>query len=217
MSATRRPLICAHRGASASLPDNSLEAFEAAIASGCELIETDLRRGPDGRIVLAHDEEEALREGVVELESLLELARGRIRLDLELKEPGLERDLVGRIGDDRDSIISSFHEAALRDLHELEPSLQTGLIVEAPLDADPTILAERAGAETLIVHDALLSRKLLEDAATGGRTVWVWTVNTELRLAELLSEPLLAAVITDAPARAVAIRASLDSRLEGVR
>src|ERR1700754_43193 len=38
-----RTLVCAHRGASRRLPDNSLRSFEAAIASGCELIETDVR------------------------------------------------------------------------------------------------------------------------------------------------------------------------------
>jgi glycerophosphoryl diester phosphodiesterase len=47
--------------------------------------------------------------------------------------------------------------------------------------------------------------------------VWVWTVNDEPRLAQLLSEPLLSVVITDLPARAVAIRASLEARLEAVR
>ena len=40
---TATPLICAHRGASAQLPDNSLAAFEAAIAVGADMIEADVR------------------------------------------------------------------------------------------------------------------------------------------------------------------------------
>ena len=50
-----RPIVCAHRGASLRLPDNSIEAFEAAIASGCEMIETDVRADRQGRPVLSHD------------------------------------------------------------------------------------------------------------------------------------------------------------------
>jgi glycerophosphoryl diester phosphodiesterase len=217
MSAPARPLVCAHRGASASLPDNSSEAFEAAIASGCELIETDLRRGRDGRIVLAHDEADTHRADVTDLGSLLALARGRIRLDLELKEHGLERDLLAILGNDRDALVSSFSADLLRELRDLDPSRHTGLILEPPLDTDPIALAERLGAGTVIVDDALLTPELLEAAAAAGRAVWVWTVNDDARLAELLVEPLLGAVITDVPARAVAIRESLASRLEEVR
>ena len=140
-----RPIVCAHRGASGTLPDNSLAAFEAAIASGCEAIETDLRRAPDGRIVLAHDETDAHREDVVELASLLALADGRVRLDLELKEPGLEQDLLAMIGGDRSSIVSSFSSETLRRVRELAPSLETGLIVEALARGDLVALAEQAG------------------------------------------------------------------------
>ncbi len=212
-----RPIVCAHRGASGTLPDNSLAAFEAAIASGCEAIETDLRRAPDGRIVLAHDETDAHREDVVELASLLALADGRVRLDLELKEPGLEQDLLAMIGGDRSSIVSSFSSETLRRVRELAPSLETGLIVEALARGDLVALAEQAGARALIVEDALLSADLLGEAASAGREVWVWTVNDETRLAELLAEPLLAAVITDVPVRALAIRESVEQGLMEAR
>jgi glycerophosphoryl diester phosphodiesterase len=209
-------LICAHRGASATLPDNSLQAFEAAIESGCELIETDLRRGPDGGIVLAHDSADARHEDVVNVEALLALARGRIRLDLELKEPGLERDVLDTIEGDRGVIISSFSANVLREVRALDPCVQTGLIVEPPLDAQPLGLADRAGADALIINDSLLTRQLLEDAASRRRSIWVWTINDEPRLAELLAEPLVFAVITDVPAQAVAIRASLEAQRERV-
>jgi glycerophosphoryl diester phosphodiesterase len=209
MSADGRPLICAHRGASAMLPDNSLAAFEAAIASGCDAIETDLRRRSDGRIVLAHDEADAHRKGVVDLGSLLTLADGRVQLDLELKEPGLERDLLAMIAEDRSSIVSSFQPGVLRTLRALSPELETGLIVEPPLNDDLTELAQFAGVSALMVHDSLLTADLLERAAHTGHSVWVWTVNDETRLAELIAEPLLAAVITDIPERALAIRQSL--------
>lgn len=191
------------------LPDNSLAALEAAIASGCEAIETDLRRGPDGRIVLAHDAADAGREDVVDLGSLLTLADGQVQLDLELKEPGLERDLLALVGEDRSSIISSFLPGVLRTVRDLAPWLETGLIVEPPVNDDLSELAQLAGARALMIDDALVTADLLERAANADHPVWVWTVNDETRLAELLADPLLTAVITDVPERALAIRETL--------
>lgn len=50
-----RPLVIAHRGASASAPENTRAAFEAAIALGAFAIETDLRLTRDGHLVCHHD------------------------------------------------------------------------------------------------------------------------------------------------------------------
>jgi glycerophosphoryl diester phosphodiesterase len=51
------PLVIAHRGASAERPENTLPAFELAVAQGADMIETDLHRTRDGAIVITHDEE----------------------------------------------------------------------------------------------------------------------------------------------------------------
>lgn len=49
------PIIYAHRGASAELPENTLAAFERALDVGADAIETDAHMTRDGRIVLSHD------------------------------------------------------------------------------------------------------------------------------------------------------------------
>ena len=49
------PRICAHRGFSAVLPENSLPAFGAAVAMGAEEIEFDLWATKDGELVSMHD------------------------------------------------------------------------------------------------------------------------------------------------------------------
>jgi glycerophosphoryl diester phosphodiesterase len=49
------PLVVAHRGDSATHPENTLEAFEAAIAAGADAIEFDVRLTSDGAPVLMHD------------------------------------------------------------------------------------------------------------------------------------------------------------------
>ncbi|MDO3413187.1 glycerophosphodiester phosphodiesterase [Saccharibacillus sp. CPCC 101409] len=50
------PLIFAHRGASGSRPENTMEAFRRAAALGAGGIETDVQLSLDGEPVLIHDE-----------------------------------------------------------------------------------------------------------------------------------------------------------------
>ena len=49
------PILLAHRGARLLAPENSLEAFEAALRAGADGIETDVQCSCDGHVVLAHD------------------------------------------------------------------------------------------------------------------------------------------------------------------
>lgn len=54
--ATAVPLIIGHRGASALAPENTLAAFERAVADGADGIEFDVRLARDGVPVVIHDE-----------------------------------------------------------------------------------------------------------------------------------------------------------------
>lgn len=47
--------VIAHRGFSSAYPDNTIEAFERAIAAGADLVEIDLRLSCDGVLVCHHD------------------------------------------------------------------------------------------------------------------------------------------------------------------
>ncbi|GAA2753731.1 glycerophosphodiester phosphodiesterase family protein [Amnibacterium kyonggiense] len=49
------PRILAHRGLALEAPENSIAAFEAAIAAGATHLETDVRATADGVAVLVHD------------------------------------------------------------------------------------------------------------------------------------------------------------------
>lgn len=50
------PLTIAHRGDPASAPENTVPAVEAALASGADVLEIDLRMTADGHAVVFHDE-----------------------------------------------------------------------------------------------------------------------------------------------------------------
>lgn len=50
-----RPLVIAHRGFSSVAPENTLAAFERAVAAKADLTELDYHHSRDGRLVVIHD------------------------------------------------------------------------------------------------------------------------------------------------------------------
>jgi glycerophosphoryl diester phosphodiesterase len=54
LDADARPVI-AHRGASAHAPENTMPAFERAVAAGAHALELDVRVSADGRAMVIHD------------------------------------------------------------------------------------------------------------------------------------------------------------------
>ena len=79
-----------HRGAGE--PQNTLLAFERAIALGVEMVETDVRPARDDTLVLAHDE--AIRDGLFGYNAALTaMALGGLFLVLNL--PGFIYTVIG--------------------------------------------------------------------------------------------------------------------------
>lgn len=119
------PLVIAHRGASGYRPENTLSAYELAVAQRADMIEIDLHRTRDGAIVVTHDEDlsglggrgeiadarfeevRALDAGagqrVPTLDEVLDGFGERIPFNLELKQSGrgpylgLEGETLDRI------------------------------------------------------------------------------------------------------------------------
>jgi glycerophosphoryl diester phosphodiesterase len=176
-------LVIAHRGASAELPENTLPAFERAIELGADAIELDVRADRGGRLVVTHDAPR--RNGSYPtLEEVIDLARGRIPLMVELKTPSRYRkhDVVARtvrLVSDDDAIVC-FQRAALEEARRLRPGLRTvqhvGLAVSIRAARD----AWAAG-----FHDPRVTRRGLAAAKSLGLVPLVYTVNAERRMREL--------------------------------
>lgn len=117
-------LVGGHRGASAVAPENTVSAFEAAIAAGADFIETDLRLTRDGVPVAFHDgdlrrltgdprqvseldmdELRALHPGIVAMADVIDLIgdRASILLDTKLYEPAALERCIAVLGDRLDS------------------------------------------------------------------------------------------------------------------
>jgi glycerophosphoryl diester phosphodiesterase len=62
--AAGRPLVLAHRGASAEAPENTLAAFRLAMEQGADGVELDVWRCATGEVVVVHDEDLSRVAGV---------------------------------------------------------------------------------------------------------------------------------------------------------
>jgi glycerophosphoryl diester phosphodiesterase len=72
-----RPLVYAHRGGAALRPENTLAAFDHALALGADGLELDVRLTRDGEVVVHHDavlERATDGHGAIAARSLAELA-----------------------------------------------------------------------------------------------------------------------------------------------
>ena len=72
------PLVIAHRGASAELPEHTLAAYERALAVGADGVECDVRLTKDGQLVCVHDrtiDRTSSGSGVVSTLTLAQLQR----------------------------------------------------------------------------------------------------------------------------------------------
>jgi glycerophosphoryl diester phosphodiesterase len=201
-------VVCAHRGASALLPDNSVEAFRAAIDAGADAIEADLRRTTDGRLVLEHDPLPDDPPPLALLADLVTMARGRVRLDIELKEAGYEQEVLEALRPlPRGLLISSFLPVALSAVREIDPAVETALVIARGGGAgDLFDRADRCGASLVAPHVSLLDDDLRAAAVKRGRPLVVWTVNDPATLSDLLADPAVGWVITDVPELAVRLR-----------
>lgn len=203
-----RPQVCAHRGASRRHPENTKPAFTAAIRMGADMIETDVRRTTGGALVLAHDPLDARRaRGLVGLAELVELAAGRISLDVELKEAGYEADVLAVLQPRPPGLlVTSFIPEVVAAIHALDPGVETGLIFRPGDRRDLPARAEACGAHAVVAHVTALHPELASALNAAGRPLMVWTVNDRRRLASVMATPGVTHVVTDVPDVALAIR-----------
>ncbi len=167
------------------------------------MIEFDVRRAADGTLVISHD---PIRDSSVQLPTLKEtllLTKGQIRLDVELKEPGCERDaieLLLRYFPYDEFCITSFIAPALREIRAVDPQIRTGLIFAAWDEGT------RAACESAEVDLLVAQYRLVDKAERIGKPLFVWTVDDPAFTRSLFSHPLVEGIVTNNPRQALALR-----------
>jgi glycerophosphoryl diester phosphodiesterase len=198
-------LIVAHRGASAEAPENTLEAFSRAIDMGADMIEFDVRRAPDGRLVVSHDPVRGKAAKLATLEETLRLTRGRIQLDVELKESGCEREAIELLRTycaPSDFYITSFLAPVLGAVRAIDPAIRTGFIF-AMWNASVRATCASPDVDVLLPH-----YRLVDKTEQIGKRLFVWTVDKPALTRKLFDRPLVEAIVTNDPRQALALRAS---------
>jgi len=229
---------CAHRGASGHAPENTIAALEKAIAMGAAMAEIDIQQTADDRFAVFHDDnldrtsngtgplwEKTLAElrafdagswfrpwwtgqRIPSLEEALDLTRGRLPLNIELKLHGHERNVVDlairALRDNNiedhclpESLVTCFDHQVAVDVKRADPTLTVGAILGEKQFHDGIFTLP---VDVLSVGKSLVDEKFMARARDGGKQVHVWTVNEPAEMSRLIDLGV-DAVITNYPDR----------------
>src|SRR5688572_25273908 len=122
-----------HKGADAVTPGNTIDSFIAGVDLGVDMIELDVLRDREGRLVIAHDYHDALSRRplalVDALDAFLDPPLDEVEIDCDLKLPGREAELAGALqghGLVERAMVSTMEIESLQKLGHLEPELRLG-------------------------------------------------------------------------------------------
>jgi glycerophosphoryl diester phosphodiesterase len=197
-----------HRGAKAYEPENTLLSFKKALELGVNAIELDVRRTKDGKIVVIHDakvdrttngkglvSELTLKEikklstekgeKIPTLEEALDFLDKKVKILIELKETGLEEDVLSLINEKglkNNVIIVSFLEEALRKVREIDDKVEIGLIYVK--HKDPIKSALELKANYILPIYRFTHATDVQKAHENGLKIIDWTINKQEEVIE---------------------------------
>lgn len=202
--------LYAHRGASADAPENTLAAFRCALDAGADGIELDVHLSHDGVPVVIHDDTldrttdgsgavaahalgslkrldagrwfapEFAGEEVPTLEETLQLLRGRLRINLEVKDVRAGMAVVNQLHDfpDAEVVVSSFDHGLLADLRRSNAALPLAMLFETTDWHRVLAGAERLRACAVHPRVDLVSRPLITACHQRHLPIYAWTVDS---------------------------------------
>lgn len=228
--------LVGHKGADALVPGNTVASFAKAVEVGVDTVELDVLWLPDSHLppeqraplVVAHDWEDAEsrpRLALTEaLDAFLEPPLDRVEIDLDVKLPGREEELVAALVE-RDlverAMISTMEMHTLKRVLELEPKLRRGWTypkvtkdwtrkrwAKLPMAAAlvgmryrlPGLAAEKLpkfGVAAMWVYHPLVSPRLARICELAGVELIAWTVDDELRMRTLVEQGVTGLVSND--------------------
>ena len=143
-------------------------------------------------------------QGIPSLEQALELAKGRIRLNIELKnlgnDSGLPEQTAALIKEhdmEEQCVITSVKPEYLQRVKAADPDIRTGYILAAAYGR----FYEQDWIDFISLRSSLATRRLADELHENGKALHVWTVNSRREL-EQMKAVGADNIITDDPARA---------------
>ena len=227
--------IIAHRGASAlAKHENTLEAFEIAINLHCDFAEFDIRKTSDDVLIVFHDDaindkaissltyEELNKEAAKDdyqvplLKDVLKLCKNKIKLDIEIKETGYEKQIVDMvthyISYDQ-FMMKSFIDKTVKLVHHIDPQIKVGLLLGVPKgsisrrfnEIFPLRRVKACKADFVSPNQKLVTSYYIKRMHKANKPIYVWTVNEPKSIARFFSKKV-DGIITDYPNVAIKIK-----------
>lgn len=227
-------LITAHRGSSESAPENTLSAMLQAIEDGAGYGELDVQESADGVLFVMHDDslqrttgmnkmmwearsdelkqlgagawfgKSFASEKVPTLEQVMQGVKGRLKLNIELKNNGHQKQLVEQTvrlihdnGFANDCTVTSFDASLLKKVKSIDKQIKTGLIVGKKPD-DLNALLDSDAYEVLSVAYPLVDAAFVRAAYEHRKELYVWTVNDPAVMGQMLDYGV-SSIITNRP------------------
>ncbi len=180
-------IVSAHRG------------YPRWLNSGADFLEIDIRRTQGGVIVISHDELQP-GDNHVTFDEVLHAAAGRIGLQLDLKQPGYELELV-RSALDRlppeKIVVTTEMDESIHLIKDRFPEVRVGLTSER---------VEPGPADFIALDQQYANASALNAAERYGIEVWVWTVDDRRLMQRFIKDRRVAGIITNRPDLALKLR-----------
>ena len=223
--------ITAHRGSSSGAPENTMAALEKAVEEMADRAEIDVQETADGVIVLCHDtslkrvagvnkkvsdltleqikkldvgswfSSEYQGEQIPTLEEVMEYAKGKIDLNIEIKNLGNSSGLPEKVIElvekhemQEQCVITSTNRFYLKRVKAVNPEIRTGYIISAAYGnfySDEFI-------DLISIRSSFVTERMIESAHEAGKAVHTWTVNGKVEM-ERLKQLGVDDMITDRP------------------
>jgi glycerophosphoryl diester phosphodiesterase len=223
-------LLIGHRGAAGHAPENTLASFRKAIELGCDMTELDVHLCASGELVVIHDEtldrttngsgnvsahsltelkrlDAGEGEQIPTLKQVLELLKGRVMLNVELKGPDTAEPvyrLVKELGWGNDKLtISSFDWDMLTEYKALDLDARIGVLTFKN-HSEALRYAEKSNAYSFNPFHKLLTKKTVEQAHAEGILVYTWTPNKAIEINNAIKKDV-DGVISDYPDRIISL------------
>ena len=233
--------IISHRGrTSRKNADNTLASVNDAIELKVEMVEVDIRQTKDSQIVCFHDPDiqgELIRDldysEIIEkdsqiptLEQVLWSAKGKIGIEIELKEPGYELEVVSIARDyfNYDKfVLKSFHPQVVQRVKEIDQKIFAGLLVGSAFSLEQLFFTlkeaftstnfKQTNADFISPYYKIFEAGWFSRFTRNNVPIQVWTVNDVESIRTLINQQVHS-IITDIPEVAIGIRESLSNESE---